>query len=489
MPGRREPSIKRKLTWLSLMASGTALLLACTAFVAYDLFAYRRVVARQLSVQADIIGSNSISALLFSDAPSATATLKALRAEPSIVSAAIYTPDGDAFATYVRDGVPGEPPALRRLTTWADEYRFERGHLALSRRVLSDGQLVGVLYIRSDLHELNARLARYLAIAAVVLLASLLLALVISSRLQRTISLPISDLANVARTVSIERDYSARAVAHGRDEVGLLVEAFNEMLAQIQHQDRELQQARVELEQRVVDRTRQLEAANKELEAFTYTVSHDLKAPLRGMAGFAQALEQDYASAFDDTGRRYLGLVQSAVRRMGQLIDDLLRYSRIERREMKRERVQLRPLLEDVCRDLQEEIEARAVAVRVEPDVEAVEAEREGLREALANLVGNAVKFSPESGGTITIGSRYDKDAVVVSVADTGIGFDMTYHDRIFGIFERLHRQEDYPGTGVGLAIVRKVAERHRGRAWAVSEPGKGSTFYLALPTSAGGQA
>lgn len=147
------------------------------------------------------------------------------------------------------------------------------------------------------------------------------------------------------------------------------------------------------------------------------------------------------------------------------------------------EHVPLRPLLQRVGEELEGEIRARGLRVLIELAVEAVEAEREGLREALANLVGNAVKFSRGAGGTITIESRRGADSVILSVADTGIGFDMRYHDRIFRIFERLHRSEDYPGTGVGLAIVRKVAERHGGRAWAVSTPGKGSTFFLALPT------
>jgi signal transduction histidine kinase len=140
-----------------------------------------------------------------------------------------------------------------------------------------------------------------------------------------------------------------------------------------------------------------------------------------------------------------------------------------------------------VLEELEAEIRGRGITVRTELGVKAVEAEREGLREIVANLVGNAVKFSPPTGGVITIASRGEADAVVFSVADNGIGFDMKYHDRIFGIFERLHRQEDYPGTGVGLAIVRKVAERHGGKTWAESAPGHGSTFYLALPSSDGG--
>jgi len=172
---------------------------------------------------------------------------------------------------------------------------------------------------------------------------------------------------------------------------------------------------------------------------------------------------------------------------MGQLIDDLLRYSRLERREMRHEPVQLRPLVERACEELEEEIRTRGLSVRMELGVETVAAEREGLREAVVNLVANAVKFSRDGDGAVVIASRREGDAVILSVTDTGIGFDMKYHDRIFAIFERLHRQEEYPGTGVGLAIVRKVAERHGGRAWAVSEPGKGSTFHLALPVGAKG--
>jgi signal transduction histidine kinase len=224
----------------------------------------------------------------------------------------------------------------------------------------------------------------------------------------------------------------------------------------------------------------------RELEAFTYTVSHDLKAPLRGVEGFARALLEDYGAQVDGPGRHYLEMIQTAAIRMGELIDDLLRYSRLERRELKREQVPVLPLLARILEELETDIRARGITVRTELAVEALDAEREGLREALANLVGNAVKFSPERGGLISIESRRDGDTVILSVADTGIGFDMKYHDRIFGIFERLHRQEDYPGTGVGLAIVGKVAERHGGRAWAVSEPGKGSTFYRALPARRG---
>ncbi len=247
-----------------------------------------------------------------------------------------------------------------------------------------------------------------------------------------------------------------------------------------------VKQQAAELERRVQERTQDLESANRELEAFTYTVSHDLKAPLRAIEGFARVLVEDYAEVLDETGRRHLARIQTAATRMDRLIEDLLRYSRIERGAIERRPVPLEPIIDALCEELAEEIETRGLTVRRDLDVPQVLAEREGLREAIANLLSNAVKFSRNQGEPITVSSRRDGDSIIITVADHGIGFEMKYHDRIFGMFERLHSQEAYPGTGVGLAIVRKVAERHGGRAWAESTLGQGSSFHFALPVALG---
>ena len=270
------------------------------------------------------------------------------------------------------------------------------------------------------------------------------------------------------------------------EQVGIAQEVATQLaiaITQARLHERVQEQA-TELEGRVHERTRELEGANRELEAFTHTVSHDLKAPLRGMEGFAQALEEDYGAVLDDTARDYVGRIRGAAARMSRLVDDLLRYSRIEHRPLESGSVALSPLLDELLAELAGELQTRALTVTRDLAVAEVPGEPEGLREALANLISNAVKFSPERGGVVTLRSYIEGNEVVISVADRGVGFDMQYHERIFGIFQRLHRQEEYPGTGVGLAIVRKVVERHGGRAWATSEPGKGSIFFLALPTS-----
>jgi signal transduction histidine kinase len=347
-------------------------------------------------------------------------------------------------------------------------------------------------------------------IAVACAVAAGLLGFALATHLTR----PLLRLTGGIEKLAVGEFASVRVPVEGDDEVSQLARSFNEMGLRLEGSYRALEEKtrevrrsseelareleerrRVEedirrlndhLERRVEDRTRRVEAVNAELEAFTYTVSHDLKAPLRAMDGFARALEEDYPDRLDATGRRYLGIIKSSARQMGTLIDDLLRYSRLERRELHRGPVELRPLLTEVCAELEEEMRKRGLTVDLALEVEAVHAEREGLREALANLVGNAVKFTPDPGGRITVASRREGDAVVLSVTDSGIGFDMRYHDRIFRTFERLHTQSEYPGTGVGLGIVRKVAERHEGRAWAVSEPGRGSTFSLALPVNGG---
>ncbi|MGH9455930.1 MAG: CHASE sensor domain-containing protein, partial [Terriglobia bacterium] len=295
MPAIRDYSITAKLTLMNLLVSAAALLLACAAFAAYDLMTFRSELVRRLSIQAQIVGSNSVSAVLFGDPRSAGNTLAALKADPHIVAAAIYTPGGKPFARYWRNRAGLTQPLPPILAGQIEAHQFKDRQVTVVRSIVFQGQAVGFICIRSDLDQMNSRLKRYAGIVAIVLVASLLAALLVSSVFRRGIADRIVHLADTARIVYREKNYSVRAIDTGsHDEIAILIEAFNEMLSQIQERDAALQSAQERLERRVEERTAQLTAANKELEAFSYSVSHDLRAPLRQIDGFAQILAGQY---------------------------------------------------------------------------------------------------------------------------------------------------------------------------------------------------
>ena len=238
-----------------------------------------------------------------------------------------------------------------------------------------------------------------------------------------------------------------------------------------------------ELERRVAERTAQLSLANQELEAFSYTVSHDLKAPLRGIDGYSQLLVEEYGERLDNEGRGFVERIRKGVQQMSDLIADLLAYSRIERRDMVHEPVALLPLVEQVVDSYHADIEKHGTEVRLAMEPFTLPLDRDGMAVVLRNLIGNALKFSRDSASPrIEIGARHETGRRILWVRDNGVGFDLKYHDRIFGIFQRLHRAEEFPGTGVGLALVAKAVQRMGGRVWAESQPGAGATFYLEFP-------
>ena len=264
------------------------------------------------------------------------------------------------------------------------------------------------------------------------------------------------------------------------------MEAFHVILHDIsgrKEAERKLRELNVELEKRVAERTAELEARNKELETFTFSVSHDLKAPLRGIDGYSRLLMEEHYESLDEESRRFLLTIREATRQMNRLIDDLLDYSRMERRPVRKEPVNILSLVDLLLAEKNGIITEKNAEVKVEIPFHHVRADRDGLALVLRNFLDNALKFvDPSRKPLIEIGGKETDQTWTIWVRDNGIGFDMAFHDRIFGIFQRLHRLEEYEGTGVGLAIVKKAMERMGGRAWAESTPGEGSIFYMEVP-------
>jgi signal transduction histidine kinase len=482
MPPRRTSSIAIKLTWMNMLVSGVALLVSCAAFVVYDRVTFRETMVQGLSTQAQIIGANSVSAILFDDPDAAGKTLSAVRADPDIISAGIRAPDGRVFAAYPPGSGAGASNLPAILPKQGEGYGFRNGELALVRTIAADGRPIGLVYLRSNLRQLDVRLRRYASIGGLVLGTSLAAALVISWMSQRAISRPVAHLAETSRIVSRDQNYSLRATPTGNsDEIAELIDDFNEMLAQIQQRDAALQTARDEMEQRVQHRTAELSAANGELEAFSYSVSHDLRAPLRSIDGFSNILLEDYSEALDEAGREHLRRVRLATQRMSVLIDDLLKLSKVTRAAMVRERLDLSALARAVADETQRAEPHRPVEFVIGPGLVS-EGDPGLMRVVMENLLGNAWKYtSSHPRARIEFGAHRGNGRPAFFVRDDGAGFDAAYAGRLFGAFQRLHAESEFPGTGIGLATVQRIIRRHGGEVWAEGEIEKGATFYFSL--------
>jgi len=498
LPRAISRSIRYKLALMVLTTTLTALVVAGVALVIYDLRIYRDAGASDLMTQAEILGRASAAALAFDDPRAATENLRLLKAKPGISSAAIYNAKGKIFASYQRNDSRSDFPVLPD----SDSSRIENDHFVVFKRIVQDNEILGTVYMQAD-YEARGRLLDYLGIFGVVAVLSLLVALVISGWLQAVLTKPILEMADVTRRVVAGRDFSLRMKKTTEDELGHLADSFNDMLAEVdrravaleasnqslaremaerQKADRELQQLNLELEQRVADRTMQLEAANKELEGFSYSVSHDLRAPLRSLVGFSLMLQEDHAEQLDSEARRKLTVIQNEAQRMGELTDALLAFSQLGRKSMKKADIDMTEL----ARSTFEGLNATHKGPRIEFRLATLprgSGDRVLFGQVWTNLIANAIKFtSRREHPLIEIDAISDDRENVYFVRDNGAGFDSRYQSKLFGVFQRLHRSSDFPGTGVGLALVHRIVVRHEGRVWAEGQPNMGATFYFTLP-------
>jgi signal transduction histidine kinase len=490
-------SLARTFLLLVLQISLFAVILAVAAMVAWDLRLYRRTWIGDLASQAELIGSVSSSALKFGDREAAREYLGLLKYRPRMLEAAIYDSRGARFATYVRDGL--QPTLPDR--PGPEGVRDDDGDLIAFQRIVDGGEILGTIYIRAR-HDIRSRLLGYSGIGLVVTALAMAASFLLWRRLQRRVVGPIQDVARVARDVVSLSDYSRRAPIVSDDEVGLMAHSFNSMLDVVERRTSDLEAANAKLgkevearaaaqeeilrlnaglEDTVLRRTEQLTVAVKELESFCHSVSHDLRAPLRAIHGFSQALAGDFSEALPEQAHRFLARIMSSAARMEQLIEDLLNLSKVHRSDLSRQRVDVSQLAREVAASIRAAEPARTVDIEVWSDLEAF-ADARLLRSALENLLGNAWKFTSKSEhARIEVGSMSDDGKKVFYVRDNGAGFDMRYADKLFGVFQRLHRMDEFPGTGIGLATVARIVARHGGRVWAEGRVGQGAAFYFTL--------
>lgn len=468
---------------MNLLVSGTILLLASLAFFTYDLISFRENLIRHMEAEAQIVGDNAASAMIFNDQDSAQQTLATLSHAPDVVGATLRMSDGKLFAKYgdlpaapthaVHELLPGEMDHVWKTTG---------SRLLVAHRVMFQGKSIGVVHIVGSLDEMHRRAGRYSLIAVLILLLCLAASVPISSLSHNLIATPIRKLAETALAVSRKRDYSVRAEAvAGSSEIGILVSAFNVMLTQIQERDAALTDARDRLEQRVSERTAELQSANKELEAFSYTVAHDLRGPLDAVGSIVYLLSSRTDDGLDETSRTMLDQLKTSTDNMAALIDDLLHFARASTAAIKHEPVDISAVAREIVTELHASDPGRDVHFVI-AELPKVESDEGLVRIVLNNLLRNAWKYSSHhKTALIEFGGKPVGDGLVYFVRDDGAGFDAKHKDALFQPFQRLHSKSDFPGTGIGLATVQRILSRLGGRIWGEGEVEVGAAFYFTL--------
>ena len=602
----RDISIGRKLMIVVMVSTTSALLLAGVGIVITDGRLYRENLERDLFGLSSIIAYNSTAALTFDDPGAAAQTLSALRARTHVMAACIYRPDGTMLARYTRDAssaAMNAGAACPPLGNTAESIAFAPDCIDVVRAIRLDRTRVGTLQLLYDLGEVAERTRLYAEIVIGFGLLASLGAWLLASALRRVITTPVSKLVLATTTVSQTGDYSIRAEKYSNDELGVLVDRFNEMLAGIHSRDENLTRAFLDrgealrdaqssrerfrfmaesmpqkiftatpagdfdytnlqmteytglsferihlagwpafvhpddlaetmdawqhsvltgepfhLQHRLLradgvscwhlsrayamrdaqgnistwigsdtdineqkEKENELRRANEDLQQFAWSASHDLQEPVRNVAVFSDLVLKRYRDKLDPEGQRFLSFLAEGGRRLGMLISDLLAYTRAGVVEGDIPLTDAGAVLEHVLSDLSDTIREKSAIVTFDT-LPAVYIGETHLQQLLQNIVSNALKYCESPNPCVHVSAARQGAATLFAVRDNGIGIEPEYKEKIFGVFKRLHRDDKYGGTGIGLAICLRVVESYGGRIWVESEPGSGSTFFFTVP-------
>jgi signal transduction histidine kinase/ActR/RegA family two-component response regulator len=476
-------TVRGKLILMAVSTTFVALLAASVAMLLFDLRAFQRYWTDDLMTQADIMARVTAPALTFNDEETARQNLAVLRVRPQILAAAIYTSDGARFATYAaapNTAIPARPGA--------SGYRIEGGEVAVFRNIVENGEMVGTVYLRSRYGVVD-RLLSYGTILGAVMLGALVIAGLVASRLQAAITRPLAAVTNVARQVMQRRDFTLRVPGNDSGEIGVLVAAFNDMLAEIGRRSHALQEANATLEHEMQVRERAEEAlrlADRRKDEFLATLAHELRNPLAPIRTGLDILRLRSGDA--QATQRATDIMERQLRQMVRLVDDLLDVSRINTGKftIKSGRVELKAVVNDALEVVRPYIELHGHELTIDlPDRPVfLNGDATRLAQILSNLLNNAAKYT-NRGGRVGLRATVDDHTLTLVVSDTGIGIAPDMLDTVFDMFVQVDStlERSNAGLGVGLSLARKLVELHGGTIEAHSAGiGHGSQFVVRLP-------
>jgi signal transduction histidine kinase len=478
-----------------------ALFLACGAIVVYEFLIYRESTVGRLTTIAEVVGTSITPAVFFKDHIFAEETLQILKAEHYIAAAVIYGGDGQVFATYYRNPMQKDffrPPSQKK------GYKFEDDYLYLFHNIVFDDEPLGMVCIVYELKEMQSRLIQYASTIVIVLLIAGTIAFFATSRLQGMISEPVLNLAQVARTVTKEKNYSVRAKPReSQDELGGLVANFNMMLDRIETRDKDLENLVAERTKKLWEAVRELRKLDEMKTDFFTAISHELRTPLTSVLGFAKIIRKRFAEkiiphlrevngqvkASKEQIIQNLDIILSEGERLTKMINNILDLAKLEEgaATWRMERISIHEVIERAATAIHPMIKEKGLSLQVESDdgFPLIVGDKDRLTQVMVNLIGNAVKYTDK--GVITCRFMVSGQEIIVSVIDTGIGVPRGEVDKVFEKYHQVRKEgpkDVNSGTGLGLAICKHIVEYHKGRIWVESEPGKGSTFSFTLPLS-----